>query len=195
MGRNEEERLQRLEKEADKTKVETYFGNLDNINTTGVLYVGNNAINKPAAQNGYCVTLILNQDFKKQIYYTQYFGRIEGNAEFERVCNDGVWGAWVGPAELDVSKLLINSWGIHADTECFIFKDKHIVHIQLCVKEGTANNIAILPEKYRPQKLIFFPLTTNDKIASYGSVNTNGYIQCDNSLVGKLLFINFTYRI
>lgn len=47
--------------------------------------------------------------------------------------------------ELNVANLLENGWEQYY--KCQIFKENDIVHIQLCVRYGTATRILTLPER------------------------------------------------
>lgn len=198
MSRNEEERIQELEKAVNKSHVEGYFGDLNDINTTGVVYAGATATNKPGSgangvNNGYCITLFFIEGYKKQIYYLQN----NTNYCYERTCNKGVWTEWIGGIEeLNVASLLQNGWAIHTNSECFIIKNKNMVHIQLCITAGTNTLILRLPTKYRPTKTIYAPCSsTNVANTNYCFVSDIGELKVDGALTGKMLFINFSYRI
>ncbi len=196
MSRNEEERIQELEKAVNKSHAEGYFGDLNDINTTGVVYAGAGATNKPGsgaygANNGYCTTLFFMNGYKKQIYYLQN----NTNYCYERTCNNGVWTEWTGPESLNVDQLLRHGWVIHTTGTCNIFKDKHVVHLQLCVREGTKNTILQLPIQYRPKTSFFFPANTEGGVGSYAHIDTNGIVSTANAIVGKLIFINISYEV
>lgn len=47
--------------------------------------------------------------------------------------------------ELNVANLLENSWEQYY--LCQIFKENNLVHLQLCVRNGTATSILTLPER------------------------------------------------
>lgn len=47
--------------------------------------------------------------------------------------------------ELNVANLLENSWEQYY--LCQIFKENNLVHLQLCVRNGTATTILTLPER------------------------------------------------
>ena len=47
--------------------------------------------------------------------------------------------------ELNVADLLENSWEQYY--LCQIFKENNLVHLQLCVRNGTATRILTLPER------------------------------------------------
>ena len=48
-------------------------------------------------------------------------------------------------SELNVANLLENSWEQYY--LCQIFKENNLVHLQLCVRNGTATTILTLPER------------------------------------------------
>lgn len=50
---------------------------------------------------------------------------------------------------------------------------------------------------FRPSEAIFAPCTTQEQGTGndYIAVNTNGYVQCPSSKVGKLIFANFSYKV
>lgn len=75
-------------------KSAVFNGNLNDINQNSVVFANTPALNKPG-ENGYCITLILDASFKKQIYYEQN----KKNGSFERECYDGVWGNWISKAQ------------------------------------------------------------------------------------------------
>lgn len=73
-----------------KRTTPAFKGDLDNINYTSVFYVDGTCTNKPDV-NGWCITLPLNDDYIKQIY----FGYNTLNLMYERVKYNGVWSSWV----------------------------------------------------------------------------------------------------
>ena len=97
--------------------------------------------------------------------------------------------------ELDVSSLLQNNWTEY--NMCQIFKINNIVHLQLCVRNGTETTVMTLPEGYRPSKTMFIPATINGSNVTdpYVSINASGQIQCANANKGNLMFINSTYKV
>lgn len=99
------------------------------------------------------------------------------------------------PQELDVSSLLQNNWTEY--NMCQIFKINNIVHLQLCVRNGTETTVMTLPEGYRPSKTMFIPATINGSNVTdpYVSINASGQIQCANANKGNLMFINSTYKV
>lgn len=48
-------------------------------------------------------------------------------------------------SELNVANLLENNWEQYY--LCQIFKENNLVHLQLCVRNGTATRILTLPER------------------------------------------------
>lgn len=98
--------------------------------------------------------------------------------------------------ELNVANLLSNDWVVHNDTGNQIFKQGNIVHIQLCVRDGSERIIMRLPSGYRPNKLTYLPCTSNRLDATnYVGISNIGDISVPNDLVGKLLFINVSYKV
>jgi len=171
--------------------IRVYQGDLNKINENGVVYAGGNALNKPVTTNGYCITLIYEYDnnYKKQIFYTQD----NSNGSFERICQGGVWDEWEGDENISVN--LENGWEQY--NSCQIFKDKNIVHLCLTVRNGTTTTILTLPEKYRPAGTIFLPATINGSGTTdpYVAVSKSGAVQCANVNIGKLIFINASYKV
>lgn len=99
--------------------------------------------------------------------------------------------------ELNINNMLKNGWVIHGNSVCQIFKENGIVHIQLCVKDGTTPNILTLPEGWRPEKNLFFPASVQDGNVGglYGCAYPNGDVSISSVNAGKLTFINFSYKV
>lgn len=98
--------------------------------------------------------------------------------------------------ELNINSMLKNGWVIHSDTGCQIFKQGKVIHVQLCIKEGTSNIVMTLPNEYRPNKLTYFPCTSNKLDAvGYFSISSTGILSVNNYLTGQLIFINVSYKV
>lgn len=76
--------------EVTKDFVKGYNEDLNNISKTGVVYADTTATNKPGA-NGYCITLAVNQNYRKQIYYVQ---NVQNNS-YVRTYENGTWTEWL----------------------------------------------------------------------------------------------------
>lgn len=73
-----------------KRTTPVYKGDLNDVNYTSMYYIDGTVLNNPGV-NGWCITLPLNDDYIKQIY----FGYNTLNLMYERVKYNGVWSNWV----------------------------------------------------------------------------------------------------
>lgn len=67
-----------------------YLNDLDNINETGFIYADSASTNKPTAVNGYVMTMRLDDNYLKQVFYNN---SSEANV-YERVKYAGTWEPW-----------------------------------------------------------------------------------------------------
>lgn len=74
----------------EKLESNVFFGDLNNVKEK-VVYAGTGALNKPNKSNGFCITLIFNENYKKQIFYIVS----TDNTSYERTLIDGIWGNWI----------------------------------------------------------------------------------------------------
>lgn len=152
-------------------------------------------------QNAYNKLRLMNEDYNKitctneikpNLECTYYYNNDLNNAYAKRL--DKIEEDLKKIDEIEVTKLLKNNWIQHA--KCQIFKENNIVHIILCVKEGTSNIIMTLPQEFRPNETIYFPCNTQEATtANYCSITNSGNLTCANGLTGKLLFINIAFKV
>lgn len=96
--------------------------------------------------------------------------------------------------ELNVSALLQNGWTQNGG--CQIFKQNEVVHICLCVQNGTTKTILQLPENFRPKEFAFYPYSIDgDNISSWLTLVPSGWIEISGYGIGKTIFANFSYKI
>lgn len=97
--------------------------------------------------------------------------------------------------ELNVANLLQNGWEQY--NCCQIFKQNKVVHVNLCIRRGTTSDILELPEGFRPTETLFFVLTATggDNTNMYGSVSKSGKISCSSANIGKLMMMNFAFKV
>lgn len=95
MAQNEVEDMQKMKREAEKAEV--YINDLNDISSNGIIYAGTDAQNKPLQalvaknrNNGYCITLVYTDTYKKQIYHFQD----NSSRSFVRTCNNDIWTQW-----------------------------------------------------------------------------------------------------
>lgn len=67
-----------------------YVNDLDDINETGFIYADSASTNKPTATNGYVMTMRLDDNYLKQVFYNN---SSEANV-YERVKYAGTWEPW-----------------------------------------------------------------------------------------------------
>lgn len=94
--------------------------------------------------------------------------------------------------ELIVDNLLLNSWVKHAG--CQIYREGHIVHVNLAIKNGINTLVLTLPEGFRPAQTTYFSATTQTK-GIYCSIDSSGKLYIPSANVGELIFASFSYYV
>lgn len=67
----------------------SYNSDLNDINTTSFYYANTNATNKPINANGFVTTYVLDNNYKKQLFY-----HVTENSQYIRTKINGVWDNW-----------------------------------------------------------------------------------------------------
>lgn len=187
--------LEKVKERVGKTTF--YSGNLNELKTTGFVISGSSATNAPIAGLWFYIITIALEGNVYQIA-KKHTENIKDFKTYERLFTNGTWSEWVETSpkniqELEVSDLLKNGWTQHE--VCQIFKKDKIVHLALCVKNGTGAIIAELPAGFRPKQLMYFPCSSNNpSVTNYVAINAGGNISCQENLFGKLIFINVCYE-
>lgn len=100
-------------------------------------------------------------------------------------------------SELDINSLLQDGWSQYCPGQ--IFKENGIVHIAVCLTGGTSQTILALPSDFLPatKDIFFIPITGVNENSEefYGSISKEGLLQCSPPLLGKLIFINVSYKV
>lgn len=162
-------------------------GNIDEIVQTEYRYT-NDTARTPNGENGYLFTQKMDNN-----YLVQEFTSYDATGKWIRAKTDGVWASWEiikNFKELEVDSLLANSWVRHS--ACQIYKENRTVHLNLCIKSGTSQDILALPEGFRTYGTLFFPATTQEK-GIYVSLSPSGVLQCAQADIGDLLFISASF--
>ncbi len=164
--------------------------NIDNINKTDFRYTTDSQ-HGPCSENGYLFTQKRNDNF-----LIQEFTRYNGTRMYRRSKVEGTWGDWSlvdGSVEVSVDSLLVNSWTRHSS--CQIYKEGHTVTINLCIKNGTKQNILVLPKEFRPAGTYYFPATTESNGTYVSITGGTGQLDVAAASVGKLIFTGFSYYV
>ena len=142
--------------------------------------------------NGYLLTLLMNDDYRVQFYTSNADDKI---IKFRKKVNT-VWKDWIVLYDetINLSNYLKNSWETYG--QCIAELDGNgCKHISACVINGTSNIIAQLPEKLKPTNgfAILPAVNYSSGVAKWVQIAANGQVTCHSSLLdGGNVYIVFS---
>lgn len=150
----------------------------------------------------YYLEVYYNSDSQNQVIINFLMLNVGGNSSqtplkvlpFEAIETGEKTVARMPTTEVNLENYIKNGWEFHYGYQFYI--EGRTAHLNCAVKKGTSTIAFVLPDGYRPPSDMFFPASVNESgSVGYIQISPNGTLYIPQANVGKLNFINISYRI